>query len=114
MTRLASKSARRPTMRTLALILLLFTSGVTAHAQGTVLFNNATGTGLNAPIFNFDCTAKVSTGYTAELLAGPTLNDMRSVATTTFITSAPGYFWGGVVTVSNVAPGAAAWCVVQV
>jgi len=84
---------------------------LSAFAQGTVNFANV-GVGLNAPI-SIDGTTKLSTGWTVELLAGPTLNSLRSAATTTFLPTAAGYFGGGTVVISNVPPGATAWCVVQ-
>ena len=102
-------------MKTLALLSAIVVSVVAAQAQGTVSFANINpGAGLNAPVYLFDGVTKVGAGYTAELLAGPALNALHSAATTTFLSSVPGYFNGGVVTVSNVAPGAEAWCVVQV
>jgi len=89
-------------------VTLLATSllGLVAFAQGTVNFANV-GVGLNAPIFLSDGTTKVpSTGFTAELLAGPSIGTLASVATTGFLPSAPGYFNGGPVTITSVAPGA--------
>lgn len=88
---------------------------LTVRAQGTVNFANLSpGAGLNAPIYLSDGVTRATSSYTAELLAGPQLNLVRSLATTTFLSGAPGYFVGGTVTVSNVAPGATAWCVLQV
>lgn len=100
-------------MKAHTLALWVLALALTGPAQGTIYFANV-GTGLNAPVYMYDGVTKVSSAFTVELLAGPELNNIRSVATASFFSSAPGYFNGGTVIVSNVAPRATAWCVVQV
>lgn len=79
--------------------------GLAAYAQGTVNFSNL-GVGLNAPVFFNDGTTKVpSTGFTAELMAGTSAANLASVATTGFLSTAPGYFSGGTVALPGI-PGA--------
>ncbi len=92
---------------------LLLAWAAASPGQGLVNFANL-GPGLNAPVYMTDGTTKVSTEHTAELLAGPSLSDMRSAATTHFLSGVPGYFSSGTVTISNVAPGATAFCLIQV
>ena len=106
---------RNLTMNASLLALLISLVTVTAMAQGTVNFVNIT-TGLNSPIYSSDGTTKLSgSAWTAELLLGPALNKMTSVATAGFLTGAgAGYFQGGVVSAQNVPPGGTAWCVVLV
>jgi hypothetical protein len=88
--------------------------GLVAFAQGTVNFANL-GVGLNQPILLNDGTTKVpSTGYTAELLAGTSAANLASVATTGFLSTAPGYFNGGVVTLAGITAGTAGFFEVRV
>lgn len=84
-----------------------------SQAQGTINFSNL-GAGLNLPIALRDGVTKPGPDWTAELLVGPTLNRMESASQTSFISGGSGYFSGGPVTVSNMAPGETAWCVLQV
>jgi hypothetical protein len=88
--------------------------GLAAYAQGTINFVNVNnGVGLNSPVTFFDGTTKVpTTGFTAELFAGPDAGSLVSVATATFI--APGYFNGGTATINSVLPGAVATLQVRV
>ncbi|HVV74370.1 MAG TPA: hypothetical protein VHI52_23260 [Verrucomicrobiae bacterium] len=100
-------------MKKRSLAMLALAWAVSSPGQGTVMLSNL-GTGVNAPVYLGDGITRPSTGYTVELLAGPSLSEMRSVSTTGFLVGGPGYFNGGAVTISNVAPGATAFCVVQV
>lgn len=96
-------------MKKLLMLLLAAVWSPAAFAQGTVLFANM-APGFQSPIHFSDGTTPVGSDFTAELLAGPALNNMNSVCTANFNL---GYFYGGNVVISNVAPGTAAWCVVQ-
>ncbi|HVV71097.1 MAG TPA: hypothetical protein VHI52_06305 [Verrucomicrobiae bacterium] len=90
---------------------------VAALAQGTVNFCNLNaGAGLNAPVYYAqDGVTKLSTGWTAELLAGKAANEMAICAQTGFLTGAgAGYFQGGAVSIFNVAPGEQAFVQVRV
>ena len=96
-------------MRTNILIAIVCLAGSRlGHTQGTVNFANA-GAGINAPVYvGFLTGPLASTGWMAQLVldtGGGSLTAVGSPAS--FIGSAaPGYFNGGVVTVSQVAPGA--------
>jgi hypothetical protein len=99
-------------MKTRWVLWLIIPCSFAAFGQGTVNFANVnSGAGLDAPIFGTDGTTKLQR-WTVELLAGPTLDSLVSVATTGFLTQAPGYFNGGVVSIPNVPSGSKAWCVV--
>jgi len=92
----------------LAILVVCLTSGVGSYAQGTVNFANL-GAGYNAQVHLDDVAGPLAgAGYMAQLLlvgAGGSLTPVGAVAN--FIgTAAPGYFNGGAVTVSQVAPGA--------
>jgi hypothetical protein len=78
-------------------ILLATVSCLTVHAQfGTVLFRNVVGgAGGNAPDYLCDSTTRlVGSQYMAEMLAGRTPIDLKSVATTPFSSTWAGYFIG--------------------
>ena len=94
---------------------ILSACALSAFAQGTVNFANV-GVGFNAPVYSSDGTTRLSgSGWTVEFMAGPTLDALRSAATTTMLSGGgAGYFAGGTVVISNVSPGATAWCVVRV
>ncbi len=102
-------------MKKLTVTLLASTLlGLAAYGQGTVNFANL-GVGLNAPVYLSDGTTKVaSTGFTAELLAGTSAGSLASVATSGFLSSAPGYFSGGTVALPGIAGGATAFLQVRV
>jgi len=91
------------------LAISLWASVVVSHAQGTVQFANL-GSTFSAPVHLDTITGPLvaSSSYMAQLLlvgAGGSLTPVGSVAS--FLGSAaPGFFNGGVVTVSQVAPGA--------
>jgi hypothetical protein len=78
-----------------------------AFGQGTINFINVnSGSGLNSPVFLNDGTKVSGPGVTAELLAGTSFADLRSVATTGFLTgAAAGYFNGGVISIPGVPGG---------
>ncbi len=102
-------------MKKLTVTLLASTLlGLAAYGQGTVNFANL-GVGLNAPVYLSDGTTKVaSTGFTAELMAGTSAGSLASVATTGFLSAAPGYFSGGTVALPGIAGGATAFLQVRV
>jgi len=95
----------------LAILVVCLTSGVGSYAQGTVNFANL---GAGPPAFNAQVHLDTVTGplagagYMAQLLLVATGGSLTPVgAVANFIgVAAPGYFNGGVVTVSQVAPGA--------
>jgi len=94
-------------MKKSIIALALVVASVSAIGQGTVQFANL-GVGLNAPV-TIDVVGgtKAAAGYMAQLVldVGGSLTPVGAAAN--FIGSgAPGYFSGGVVTVSQVAPGA--------
>src|SRR5262245_66366763 len=95
------------TMKTLAILLACFVAGVKAHAQGTVQFANL-GPGINAYVYAGNSGQLAAAGYMAQLLLVGTGGSLTAVGSpANFIgAAAPGYFSGGVVTVSQVAPGA--------
>lgn len=81
-----------------AIVLGLFTC-LSAQAQ-TLDFKNL-GVGLNQPIYDIDGTTFLS-GYTIEILAGPSGSSLTSFGTTSID---GGYFFGGVVTINSVSAG---------
>jgi len=96
-------------MKKSIIALALVVASVSAIGQGTVQFANL-GVGINAPV-TIDSLAgpKGAAGYMAQLAldVGGSLTPVGAAAS--FIgAGAPGYFSGGVVTVSQVAPGASA------
>jgi hypothetical protein len=94
---------------------LLAVWAVDAAAQGTLNFSNLDpAVGLDAPIA-YDWTLfppeRLGRDYVAELLAGPTVSQMRSLAIS-YLTN--GYIESpGIVTVPNRPPGESVWCVLQ-
>jgi len=101
--------------RKLIALLLMMTNVVAVHAQGTVAFINV-GNGFNAPVYEFDgMTALSGSQFIAELLGGPSADNLASIATTGFLTGArAGYFNGGTQTINSVAPQATAWVEIRV
>jgi hypothetical protein len=87
--------------------------GLAAYAQGTVTFANIGG-GVNAPVFLNDGTTKAGAGYTAALLAGPNATSLTQIATTSLLSSSPGYFLGGTQTIPTVAGGGTADILIEV
>jgi hypothetical protein len=83
--------------------------------QGMVNFANAAG-GLNAPIYDVDGVTRVSTGFVAQLWAGPTANSLSAVSPLVPFGSGifAGYFFGGAVTLPGVDPGTWAYFQVRV
>jgi len=91
-------------MKKSIIALALVVASVSAIGQGTINFANA-GAGFNAPVsLDTLAGAKVSAGYMAQLAldVGGSLTPIGTA--TSFV--APGYFNGGTVVVSQVAPGA--------
>jgi hypothetical protein len=85
-------------MRTLAFAALFVGVSTTALAQGTVYFSNRATPGVDAPVyFPGGATGAMISQLTVELLAGTNPAALTPVATTGFVTGAPGYFDGGVV-----------------
>ena len=111
----ATVRKRNQIMKTFLLALLVLTTTVSAHSQGTVLFINI-GPGFNAPVYGSDgVTALSGSQFMAELLGGPSVNNLASIAATGFLTGAQGgYFNGGTQTINSVAPQATAWVGVRV
>ena len=93
---------------TIVIVLAFVSVSSFCHAQGTVNFANA-GAGLNAPVHLETISgALAGAGYMAQLLVDTGGGSFTAVGNAVnFIgAAAPGYFNGGVVTVSQVAPGA--------
>ncbi len=90
------------------------------YAQGTVnfanLWPNQVNPMVNAPVYESDGVTRLAgSQFTAELLAGPTANNLASIAMTGFLTgNAAGYFPAGTQSVPNLAPGMTAWVQVNV
>jgi hypothetical protein len=108
-------------MKSLALVLIFLLSPLAAQAQGTVQFRNfEAATGLNAPVFrnlsSLQSSIPVSgTNFMAELLAGPSVTNMQSIAVTPFLSGAQaGYFDGGVQSIPGVPSGSNAYVAVHV
>lgn len=87
--------------------------GLAAYAQGTVNFQNVGG-GANAPVLLSDGVTKAGAGYTAALLAGPTASSMTQIATTALLSTSPGYFLGGVQTITGIAAGGSAEFLIEI
>lgn len=94
-------------MKRLALIQLILSACLGAHAQGTVQFSNLdAGAGLNSPIYLNDGTTKVGAGFTAVLFAGPSPTSLQQIATTPLLSgSQAGYFQGGMQSIPTVPGG---------
>lgn len=104
-------------MNSLALLLLVLASAVAVHAQGLVEFINIdNAAGVNAPFYESDGVTKLSgSGFMAELLAGPSVVNLASIATTGFLSGpGAGYFQGGNQIVPGVPRGNTAWIEVRV
>jgi len=99
-----------------SMTLLIACSSLTAHPQGTVLFDNINVGAPNAPVFESDGVTKLSgPQFTAELFAGPSANSLAFIAMTGFLTgNGAGYFLGGTQTINSVIPGTIAWVQVDV
>lgn len=94
------------------LILSLVSSSCVLHAQGTINFSNlAVGQGVNAPVYESDGVTKISgSQFMAQLLVGPTVDNLVSIATTGFLTgNGAGYFNGGSASVPGMVDGSFAW-----
>lgn len=57
-------------MKKLVTLAVCLVSGLTAWAQGTIVFANA-APGVNAPVFDVDGTTRLAAGYVADLWYGP-------------------------------------------
>ena len=101
-------------MKAVVIVFLFIVSSVNGFAQGTVNFINIVGA-LNAPDFDWDGTTRISgPQYRVRLLAGTNPVVLVPVTTTGFHTNAPGYFDGGVVTITNIPPGGWTYLQIQV
>ena len=89
-----------------------------SYGQGTVAFSNRSfpGGGVNAPVYQFDGVTLLSgPQFMAELLAGPSADNLAFVAATGFLTdTGAGYFNGGTPSISTVFPRDTAWVQVDV
>jgi hypothetical protein len=104
-------------MKALILLSLVVASAMGLHGQGTVLFANYSqqGQGVNAPVYESDgVTALSGSQFMAELLAGRSMNNLVSIATTGFLTGGVGIFHAGPETINSVPPGGTAWVQVDV
>jgi hypothetical protein len=105
-------------MKKLILSMALAGAYVTALAQGTIFFGNASTIGgpVNAPVYHADqITPLDGPQFMAELLAGAAEDSLTTIATAPFLTGASaGYFFGGFQTINGVAPGNPAWFRVDV
>jgi hypothetical protein len=106
-------------MKTCVLRLLLMTTALAVHGQGTVFFSNIPYLGIwepQAPVYMADGVTLLSgPQFTAELLAGSDVNSLFSIAAAGFLTGPDaGYFASGRATVNGVAPQATAWVKVRV
>ncbi len=103
-------------MKTLLSVLVTALSLNNAWSQGSVDFENLRLGGPNAPVYQSDGVTPLSgSQFMAELLAGPTANNLASIATTGFLTGAgAGYFIGGTRYLASVPPGDTAWVQVDV
>jgi hypothetical protein len=85
-------------MKTPASLFLVLVSVVTAYSQGQVHFINiAPGSSVSAPVYQSDGVTKCSgPQFMAQLLAGPSADNLASIGTTGFLTgNGAGYFDGG-------------------
>jgi hypothetical protein len=84
---------------------------LTGFGQGTVNFANLAPAGLNLPIYlNDGVTRLFGPQYRAGLFAGPHQAQLSLIATVPFLSGGgAGYFNGGVVVITNVVAGGAAW-----
>ena len=107
-------------MKVFAECLVLITSAVAASGQGQVFFSNlghaALGGDPNAPVYMSDGVTKISgSQFMAELLAGPSMDNLASIAMTGFLTgNGAGYFNGLAVAIPTVPYGNTAWVQVDV
>jgi hypothetical protein len=107
-------------MKTSALILVVVAAAAVACGQETVnfanLWPNQVNPMVNAPVYESDGVTKLSgSQFTAELLAGPTANNLTAIAMTGFLTgNGAGYFNGGTEPIPNLSPGMTAWVQVNV
>lgn len=115
------RSGARHLHESVAVVLMVLLLPLAARAQGIVQFRNFdTATGLNAPVFRNISSDQTSipvsgTDYTAELMAGPSLTNMQSIAVTPFLSGArAGYFDGGVQSIPGVSSGKSAVISVRV
>src|SRR6266404_5706272 len=103
-------------MKRLFLTLLVISGSITAYGQGTVLFDNIHVGAPNAPVYESDGVTKLSgPQFLAELIAGPSVGSLATIATTPFLMgNEAGYFLGSLQTINSVAPGSTAWVAVEV
>lgn len=99
-------AALRKRMRTLLAVTFATFACMTTQAQGTVFFANLQQGGPNAPVYQSDGVTKASgPQFMAELLGGPSADQLAFVAQKGFVTG--GYFLSSNESIPNVAPGVA-------
>ncbi len=107
-------------MKQILVPLIIVLCAESSFAQGTLnfanLYPNLASPVVNAPVYESDGLTKLSgPQFTAELLAGPSIDGLASVASTGFLTgNGAGYFSGGAVTVPGILEGSLAWVQVDV
>ncbi len=98
-------------MKKLLFLAVCALATATALAQGTVNFNNrVSAASIDAPVFDVGGTTKLGPTFDAQLYAGPNAGSLAAVGSVTPFKSGvlAGYFAGGSVAISTVAPGATA------
>jgi hypothetical protein len=109
-------------MKSLALALIVLIAPLAAQAQGTVEFKNFdAATGWNAPVLiyywdpSFRLIPVSGTTYVVELLGGPSVVSLKSIAQTNFLSGAQaGYFDGGAQVIPEVPSGSNAFLQIRV
>jgi len=98
------------------LLVAVACSYLSAHAQGTVQFQNVAYPALNAPAYMSDRVTPLSgPQFMAELLGGASADALVPIATTPFLTgNGAGYFLGGDQTINGVPLAGTVWVVVEV
>lgn len=108
---------RQSALRKLSLLVAVATySCLSALAQGTISFQNFSQPTFFAPDYLNDGTTPLSgPQYMAELLAGPSADNLTAIASTSFFSgSSAGYFDGGTQIVPDVPGGATAFAQVGI
>jgi hypothetical protein len=102
-------------MKKLLTLVGLLAITASLSAQGTITFSSVGGAGaVNAPVFDIDGTTRlVGAEFQAQLFYGPEGGGLGSLTPvgnpTPFLTGGgAGHFQGGVITLGDIAPGAAA------
>ena len=111
-----SRPAPVRVMKQFAPGLLFLAVAASTNGQGTVNFANLYASSPNAPVYEADGITPLSgSQFIAELLGGPSVSDLASIATTGFLQGAgAGYFNGGVQAINTVPPQSTAWVKIRV